>query len=99
MLEFVAQGQWLALVPVPAVAEYLAVGSMIFASCRNSTDHRQCANKVHGRPHGVSEVAIVPAFCGFRGAYGFDLAPPKTWQTMARRLFQPEAIRSSSGLA
>jgi hypothetical protein len=35
MLEFVADEQWLAFVPVLAVAEYLAIGLMICVSCRH----------------------------------------------------------------
>jgi hypothetical protein len=98
MLEFEVKGQWLALVPVPAVAEYLAVGPIIFALCLNSTGHRQCA-KVHDHPNGVPEDAIAPASSGFRGAHGFNLVPAKALQVMARQRFQPGATQSSSGLA
>ena len=98
MLEFVAKGQWLALVPVPAVSEYLTIGLMISASWRDPIGYPQW-RKVHGRPNGVPGIAIVPALPGFGGAHGVDLVPPKTLKAVARPLFPPLGSRSSSSLA
>lgn len=98
MLEFVPQGQWLAVVPAPVVEEYSTTGSKIFASCQDLTGHPR-SRKAYERPHGVSEVAIVLAFPGLRRAHVVGLACLKTLEANARRRFPPEPIRSSSGRA
>lgn len=98
MLEFVAGGQWLALVPLPLVAEYLTIGLMISALCQDRIGHLR-SRKVHDRPNGVPGIAIVPALPGFAGAHGVDLVRPKTLKAVDRPLYPPLGIRSSSSLA
>jgi hypothetical protein len=98
MLEFMAVGHWLAFVPVPVVAECRSIGLMISASSRDLIDHPH-SRKVHDRPNGAPEVAIVPTFPEFRGAHDVDLVRPKALPAITRRLFPPVAIRSSFSLA
>lgn len=98
MLEFMAEGQWCAVVPASVVAEYLTIGLMIFSSCRDLIDH-PLFRKLHDPSNGASEVAIATAFPGIRGAHVVGLTSRKTLQTIAWRLFPPVAIRSGSSLA
>lgn len=100
MLDFMPEGQWLAVVPVPLVAECLtmAIGLMIFASCRNLIAHPPSV-EVHDHPSAVPDVVIVLAFPGFLGAHVVRLVGLKSLKAIARCLFPLLAIRSSSSLA
>lgn len=100
MLDFMGEGQWLAVVPVLLVAEYLTmtIGLMIFASCRNLIALPQ-SGKLHDRPNAVPDVVIVLAYPGFRRAHGVGLAGLKSLKAIARCLFPLVAIGLSSCLA
>lgn len=100
MLDFMAEGQWVAVVPVPLVAECLTmtVGLMIFASCWNLITHSQSV-EVHDHPSAVPDVVIVLAFPRFRGAHVVRLVGLKSLKAITRCLFPLVAIPSSSSLA
>jgi len=98
MLEFVARGQWLVVIPAQVVAECFAMGLMIFALRRGLIDHPG-HREVHGHSNRVPEAVIVLAFHGLRGGQVAGLANPKTLQVIARRLIPPLVTRSGSGRA
>lgn len=98
MLEFMAGGHWLAVVPAPAVAGCLIIGLTIFA-LRKGLIHHPGHREVHDLPNGLPEVAMFITVPGFRGAYVVGLVSRKELQAIAGRLIPPPATRYSCGQA
>ena len=98
MLEFVAGGHWLAVVPAPVVAGRLIIGLTIFA-LRKGLIHHPGHREVHDHPNRLPEVAMFITFPGFRGAYVVGLVSQKELQAIAGRLIPPPATRYSCGQA
>ena len=75
MVDFMAEGQWLAVVLVPLVAQYLTmtIGSMVFGSCRNPIALPPLG-KLPDHPNAVPDGLIALAYPGFRRAHGVGLA-------------------------